>query len=464
MGDFGSLNIAYTGLNAHQKRISVIGENIANVNTPGYHRQRVELSPLENHSIGLFTGVGRVGGGVEITDVARMRNKILADHARHQSGVAESRTRTADSLQQLEQIVGGLNPGGIHDQMTAMFNSFDDLAGAPEDPSMRGVVLQRAENVVQGFSRTVASIDQLRDRTLATATDTVRSINQLSEQIATIDVEIAAALAVDADPNSLLDQRDLLVSELSATAAVDVIETEDGQVTISLDGHLLVTNGRSSTVAIETSADAALGALGYSRVAVVNPLGRELSITGGALQADLAALAQVIPDGRRAIDAVALDLATQANAAHQAGVGLDGSTGLNLFEVDAFGQLSVSTDVLGQPDKIAAAAAGAGQFDNSNARSLAQLADEAAGPLAAFVETVGVMGAKVASANGSAEAARVASAQAESLALAAGGVSLDEELTDLITAQRSYEASARLMTAIDEMLQTLINRTGLVGR
>ena len=464
MGDFSSLNIAYTGLNAHQKRISVIGENIANVDTPGYHRQRVQLSPIDNHSVGLITGVNRTGGGVEITDIARMRNQILSEHARHQSGVASSRARTADTLQQLEQTVGGLNPGGIHDQMTALFNSFDDLSGAPEDPATRGIVLQRAENVAQGFARTVSGINQLRDRTISSATDTVRSINSISEQIAVLDVEVAGAIAVDADPNTLLDKRDLLVSELSSLAAVDVIQSEDGQVTVSLDGYLLVTNGRSNSIAIETSADAALGALGYAKVAVVNPGGRELSIGGGALAADMAAIAQLIPDGRRQIDAVALELANQVNAAHRAGVGLDASTGLDMFAIGPEGQLTVSADVAGQPAKLAAAAAGSGQLDNSNARLLAQLADIPTGPLAVLVESVGTMAATVASATGSAEAAQAASAQAESLALAAGGVSLDEELTDLITAQRSYEASARLMTAIDEMLQTLINRTGLVGR
>ncbi len=464
MGDFSSLNIAYTGINAHQKRISVIGENIANVNTPGYHRQRVELSPINNLSVGVFTGVGRAGGGVEISDIARMRNQILSDHARAQSGVAASRIKSADTLMQLEQTIGGLNPGGLHDQMTALFNSFDDLAGAPEDPAMRSVVLQRAENVAQGFSRTVAGINQLRDRTFGSAGDTVRNINMLAEQIAVVDGEIAGAITVDADPNPLLDKRDLMVSELSALAAVDVIENDNGQVTVSLDGHLLVTNGRSSSLTIQTSADPGLGALGYTKVAVVNDSGRELVIPGGALGADLAALATVIPDGRREIDAVALDLATQVNAVHQAGVGLDASTGLNVFEIGPTGQLTVSVDVVGQPDKLAAAAAASGQLDNSNARELAQLADIPTGPLATFVESVGAMAAKAASATGSAEAAQAASAQAESLALATGGVSLDEELTDLITAQRSYEASARLMTAIDEMLQTLINRTGLVGR
>lgn len=461
---FGSLNIAYTGLNAHQKRINVIGENIANVNTEGYHRQRVELSPVDTFARGLISGVSRLSGGVEINDIARLRDKTLSDHARTQRGVSEARTAKAETLQQLEQVVGGLTPGGLHDQMTALFNSFDDLASAPNDPAMRQVTLQRAETVSQGFTRTAIAIDQVRDRTLASAEDTVENINSLSDQIARIDAEILGAISIDADPNALLDKRDMLVNDLAELAAVDVTETDAGQVTVSLDGQLLVSNGTARSISITLVPDATLGQLGYDHVAVVSPSGRELNVTGGKLSADLESLTVTIPDSRRDLDAVAAELATQVNTMHQVGVGLDGSTGNNLFEVGpASGQLQVSADVAGQPDKLAAATAGAGQYDNTNARDLAQLADAADGPLIAFVESVGALAVRVAAANGTADAAQAASAQADSLALAAGGVSLDEELTDLITAQRSYEASARLLTAMDEMLQTLIT-TGLVGR
>ncbi len=464
MPDFGSLNVAYTGIKAHEKRISTIGENIANVNTEGYHRQRVELSPIENLAATRLSGRYRAGAGVEVSDVARMRDQILSEHSRHQAGVAASRATTAETMLQIEQTVGGLNPGGLHDQMTSLFNSFDDLAGSPEDPAMRSVVLQRAENVAQGFTRTVQGINQLHRRSLDQVSDDVRQINAITEQIAIMDVEIAGAVNVGGDPNTLLDKRDALVSELSQLAAVNVVEDADGQVAVSIDGYLVVTNGRANEIRVATDSDPGLAALGYARVSVVDKNDRELAIAGGQLAAGISSLNQIIPDGRRDIDAMALDLTTQVNTLHQSGSGLDGSTGLDMFEINAAGHLMVSADVANMPDSVAAAAAGGGLLDNTNARQIAQLADIPTGPLANFVETIGSMAAKVASANGSAEAAQAASAQAESLALAAGGVSLDEELTDLITAQRSYEASARLMTAIDEMLQTLINRTGLVGR
>jgi flagellar hook-associated protein 1 FlgK len=464
MGDFGSLQIAYSGLRAQQKRMNIIGENIANVETPGYHKQRVELAPVDRLATSFLSGAQRAGGGVEIADIARLRDTILSNHARHQGSVAAQRSATSDLLVQLEQTIGGLDSGGLHDQMTAFFNSFDDLAGSPEDPAIRNVVLQRGETVVRAFSRVVTGINELHDRTFAETNDTVRAINSLSEQIASADDQISRAVTSGGHPNALFDTRDSLVDELATLADIDVIEQADGKTTISLDGFLLVSNGESRELSVVTSADPVLGPLGYAKVAVHDIYGRELTVTGGELAANLQALATVIPDAKRDVNTVAQELSDQVNAIHNTGAGLDGSTGLDFFNIDGAGVISISTDVAGQPELVAAAAAGAGQYDNSVAIDIAQLADGPTGPLAVFVEKVGSVASAVATATSGAQAAEAARTQAEALAMAAGGVSLDEELTELITAQRSYEAAARLMTAIDEMLGVLIERTGVVGR
>ncbi len=464
MPSFGSLNIAYTGLNAHQQRINVIGENITNVNTPGYHKQRVELSPIHNSASGLIVGEFRSGGGVEVTDIARVRDKTLSDHARAQGGRASLASEAADIVHAIEDLIGGLNDGGLHDQMTDLFNSFDDLAASPDDPALRRVVLQQAEILGQGFTRTAGDLDDLRSRVEEEIFDTVRSINSLASQIASADAEILGANTIDADPNTLTDQRDAMINELASLAAVTIVEQADGQVTIALDGQLLVSNGRSSEISVVYDADPTLTPLGYADIKIVNDRGRELTANAGTLAAQLAATQTVIPDGRRELDTVAEAMVDQVNAIHRAGEGLDGSTGNNLLEIGPnSGQVRISADVAGLPDRVATRALGAGVLDNTNVRELAQLADDPAGPLNDFVAMVGALAAQVAAADGQSNAAGVAKSQADTMALAAGGVSLDEELTELITAQRSYEASARIMTAIDEMLRTLMT-TGLVGR
>ncbi|MCP4227274.1 MAG: flagellar hook-associated protein FlgK [Actinomycetia bacterium] len=465
MSDFGGISIAYSGLNAQRKRMDVISENIANVNTPGYHRQRVEFTPVDNLASGMYSGrVGR-GGGVRASDVTRLREHVLSSHARIQGGVAAERSSTAGVLEELESIIGGLDSGGIHDQMNAMFNSFDDLASAPDDTALRQVVLQRAEAVADGFSRTATTIDQLRERTVSEAGDAVTSMNELAGQIAVLDSEILGAINVDAKPNALLDRRDTLVDELATYADITVIENSNGQVTISLDGQLLVSNGASSGLTLDSQADPGLGVLGYEKVSVINDNGRELNVKSGSLAAILVAVNISVPDAKQDLDTVSYSLVDDVNTVHQAGAGLDGSSGLNFFEAGpGRGQLYLSPDVIGQTDKIAAAATGVGRLDNSNARTMALLAEAPTGPVGQFAELVGSLAARVSTAKGSAVVAEAASDQATNLAISAGGVSLDEELTDLITAQRSYEAAARVMTAIDKTLQTLVTSTGLVGR
>jgi flagellar hook-associated protein 1 len=464
MSSFGALNIAYTGLNAHQQRINVIGENITNVNTPGYHRQRVALGPIENQSTGFIVGDSRTSGGVEVLDIGRLRDETLAAHARTQGGRAGGATEAANILHELEGIVGGLDPGSLHDKMTDMFNSFDDLAGSPDDPAMRRIVLQRAEIVAQGFTRTAGAIDDPRARVEEEVFDTVNSINTLAAKIASADAEILGATTINADPNTLTDKRDKMIDELAGLADVIVAEQSDGQISISLDGQLLVSNGRSHELAVAHAVDPTLTPLGYVHVGVVNDRGRELNVTGGRLSAKLNALQTTIPESRRELDTVATDLVGQLNAIHTVGEGFDGSTGNQLLELGpSSGEMRLSSDVAGQPDKVATRLAGGGPLDNGNVRQLAALADDPSGPLPGFVNMVGSLAARITTADGQAQAAESAKQQADTMALAAGGVSLDEELADLITAQRSYEASARIITAIDEMLQTLMS-TGLVGR
>ncbi|MEL6981984.1 MAG: flagellar hook-associated protein FlgK, partial [Actinomycetota bacterium] len=423
MPSFGSLNIAYTGLNAHQQRLNVIGENITNVNTPGYHKQRVELSPIHNSASGLIVGEFRSGGGVEVTDIARVRDKTLSDHARAQGARAGSASETSDILHAMEDLIGGLNDGGLHDQMTDLFNSFDDLAASPDDPALRRVVLQQAEILGQGFTRTGADLDDLRSRVEEEIFDTVRSINSLSAQIASADAEILGANTIDADPNTLTDQRDTMITELASLASVTIVEQADGQVTISLDGQLLVSNGVSSEIDVVYDADPALTPLGYADIKVVNDRGRELNATSGKLSAQMAATQTLIPDGRRELDTVAEALVNQVNAVHSAGEGLDGSTGNNLLEIGPnSGEVRISGDVVDQPDRVATRTLGAGQLDNGNVRELAQLADDPAGPLNDFVAMVGALAAKVSASDGQANAAEVAKSQDDTLALAAGGV------------------------------------------
>lgn len=467
MSNFGGLSTAVSGLGAHQRRIEVISENIANVNTPGYKRRVAQLAPLGHAEInGVFAGRGATGTGVEVKSIHRLGDTQLEQNARDHAGVAAGLNATVDALRRVEEAVGGLTPGGIGDQLTGLWNSFDDLGNAPDDPAMREVVLQKADNVSASFNRGADNLFKLRETEAGAFADRVADVNRLTEQIAEIDGQALAGNGDRSQVNGLLDTRDRLVGELAAIAPIDVATHQDGQLTITIDGYFVVSNSASRSLAVQQVEDPALTPLGLTRTAVVGESGRELRLASGELSGRQSTINDVIPDQIHQLDDIAAELVNQVNTLHSAGVAGDGSTGHDLFDLGPKGAftLSVSADVAGQPERLAAGGPGQGPLDDTTARTLAGLGEAAGGPRAGFDQMVTRLAGKVAAASTRAEASSSSAAVAANIAEGASGVSLDEELTDLITAQRAYEASARLITTIDQMLETLISRTGIVGR
>jgi flagellar hook-associated protein 1 FlgK len=290
-------------------------------------------------------------------------------------------------------------------------------------------------------------------------------VNGIITEVAELDRAIVSALAAGDTASGLLDQRDTLTTELAGLVDVRVTYELDGQSRVTLDGHSLVADGQASLLQMTTVPDAGLAALGYDRPALATLGGRVISLDGGSIHGHLQVANELVPEQRRGLDAVATSIATTVNALHAAGAGLDGSTGNNLFDPAGLtaSSFAVSADVLGQPSKIAASN-GSGVLDNSVALALASLGTAENGPAAAHADFITSLGTRVQTLMSRSQAAELTAARAVANERADTGVSLDEELADLVSAQRAYEASARMITTIDQMLDTLINRTGLVGR
>ncbi len=464
MSNFSGLNTSVTGLFAHRQRIDTISENIANVDTPGYTRQRTELTSIDTKYPGLFSGSGGQNAGVN-ADVVRQWDELLdsaAKQALSRSSELETQARILDGI---EAELGSLAPGNLADKLQQLWNSFDDLANDPADLAVRNVVLGNVENVASELRAEAAALDQLRSREVQQLTDGVTRVNELASTIAELDLGIAAGTAAGAAPSGLIDQRNRLVTELTSLVNASVGYDGNGQVRVLVDGHLLVGQGQAQTIKLEAVSDPSLGPLGYDRFAVTGSNGRELNLTGGKLAGELVGVNELVPQHRRALDDLAASIITSTNALHQAGTALDGSTGLSLFDPTSLSAttISVSADVAGRPSKLAASN-GSGALDNSVARSLATLGSDPSGPSTMQAKMIADLGSQLATLQSRSEAASFSFQRAEGSRQSAAGVNLDEELSDLISSQRAYEASARMISAIDEMLDTLINRTGLVGR
>ena len=465
MGSFGTLNTAYTGLWTHARRLDVIGENIANASTPGYRRRRVDLSAIEGpNSIGVFSGADRVGRGVEINSIDRVIDPILERHARTEAGRAAQLNVTAAALSDLEARWNAFNDGGLNQALLDFGAAFDNLVNNPEIAANRGLALQAGETLAAevrqaaGDGRDVAL--DLVDR----ATALVDRANALSDGIAALADRIKSAKAAGADSSSLEDERDRLIDELVNITNASVVYDDLGGVRVTVDGYPLVADNRASQLVVSTQPDATLPA-GLDRLVVSAADGRELNLSGGDLAGTQQAANVLIPEQLRALDTFATDLAAAVNAVHTAGQGSDGVSGRNLFDASA-GALGfvVSADVAGNADRIAVAAAGVGGYDTTTAEQMAALIDAPTGPTVAWRDITTNLAGLTAGTQVRAGAAADAANSADQQRIAASGVSLDEEMTELIAAQRAYEASARVISTVDSMLDTLINRTGLVGR
>ncbi len=441
------LNSGYTAIRAAQAALDTISHNIANATTEGYTRQRVDLTALP----GYVTGGGIVGQGVDIQSISRQRNQFLDEQARTEDARLAGMSARSHLLGQAEVRFGELD-AGIDVAVGDVFSALEELALHPDSSPVRVTVLDAMDRVA-GQLR--ATAEGLRGLELSSDTDVrvaVSQANDLIDQIADLNGQIVA-LSGAGSPNDLLDQRDRLVDQLSAMTGASSIRAENGAVRVSIGGLSLV----DGTSPVHLSVDAT-GTL-------THPDG---PIKAGGEIGGLVAFTQTdLPAMQAKLDAFANDLATAFNSQNAAGFTASGAAGGDLF--DATGGARALRVVATVPAELAVAGdATAATFDGTNAQAMADLrtTDLAGGGtlLERFrdiVTGVGVTAARAAGDLRSQESLTAATSRARE---SHHGVNLDEEMTNLIAHQRALEAAARVMSAIDEALSTLINRTGVVGR
>ena len=441
------LNTGYTAIRAAQAALDTISHNIANATTEGYTRQRVDQTSLPGYA----TGSGILGQGVDIASISRQRDHFLDEQARTEDSRFAGMNARSQLLSQAEVRFGELD-AGIDVSLGEAFASLEELALHPESTPVRHTVLDALDNVA---TRLRATAEGLHGLELAADTDVrvaVSEANNLITQIADLNGRIVG-LSGAGSPNDLLDQRDRLVDQLSSLTGAESIRGAHGAVRVSLNGLSLVDGISPVTLHVDAS-----GTVTHPDGAI--RLGGEIGGLVTFTQTDLPAM-------QAKLDAFATELATAFNTQNAAGFMASGAAGGPLFAIGG-GARDLQMVATGPADLAVAGSSTAATFDGGNAQAMADLrtTNLAGGGtlLARFrdvVTGVGVTAARAASDLRSQQSLQSASSLARE---SRHGVSLDEEMTNLIAHQRALEAAARVMSAIDETLGTLINRTGVVGR
>lgn len=470
LGLFGTLNLATRSLATQRQGTEVAGHNLANVNNPAYARQRLAIET----SAAVPSEMGPQGTGANAVAILRLRDALLDRQLLSEGSVLGSLSAQQKALQyaqaNLAQLVdrqasgaagasatGGVGgQHGLAEELSGLFNAFQSLSTNPTSTAERQVLLLKAQDLATQFNQVVGRIDDLNRLLDDDLESDVQTANGLLGQIAKLNEQIVKIENGGGHANDLRDVRQQRLEELGKLVSLTTTEQSTGAIEVAVNGVSLVSGG-SVLDPLETY-DPGTG----QRLVRAQASGTPLNPTGGSLHGIVevrdGALATLGADIHR----LASQLITEVNALHAGGFGLAGTTGEAFFTGTDAATIGVNAALLADPSRIQASGVAGAAGDNQVILALAQLADRKHAVLGnqTFAEnygqTVTRMGQSLASLNSQIDneniVHRMLSQQRDSIS----GVSLDEEMTDLIRFQKAFEASARLVSVVDEMLDVVI--------
>lgn len=463
---YGVLNIGGKALLAQQKGIYVTGNNIANVNTPGYTRQRLNLSS----DVPVNTAVGPVGTGVTATDVERIYQRFLGVQINNETQTRGNWEAQQEMLGRVEMVFDESGGYGLNRVMSDFWTAWQDLSNNPSGPVERSVLVAKSQIMAQTFAKNYQDLETIQRDIDTMIEGAAAEINALSEKVAHLNEKIIQMEAGGATAADYRDQRELLLNELSDLIDIASFENSAGGVTVSVgSGQPLV----ESTDAYRLSTQ--LNAAGNQNITWIdadsNAVDITASIAGGKIKGWLDARDIDIRDYLDRLDTLAQGLMSEVNTLHAAGYGLDGSTGNDFFTATGTApakNMQVNSTIV-QDDRLIAAAQsfdtvpGDKPGDNANSIAIANLmnARTLSGNTATFdayyEALIGDVGYEVQQAGAYFEHQSEMVHQLENYRESISGVSIDEEMVNLVKYQNAYQAAAKLITTADEMMQSVLN-------
>ncbi len=433
ISSFSGLQSSLRALTAQQAALDTTAHNIANVNTKGYSKQSVELAAALPYTLsaGLTqSGAGaQLGQGVDVLGFRRARDVFGDLQFRTQQMLSGDASTQAQALDQAQDLAGEPSDTGINALLAKYHNSWQALSDHPESTAAKAGLIGAAKSLATAINQLdsgLAAIQTTASSQYTALTGTQGPVQASAAELATLNQSIVDATARGQQPNDLLDRRDLLLDDLSQYGQVSVTDLGNGGISVQFgDAAAPLVNGSTVTwpQALTTATGGKLGAL-----------------------LDIGSATGTVGTYRTTLDAMANSLATTTNAIHPTAF-FSGTTAATLAVV--------ATTATVQAGSTGAAGA------NDVALAMGALRGGAAD--SAYAGLVRDMGAGAADAQRRADTSSALAASADARRQAVSGVSLDEEMVDMLKFQRGYQAASRALSTMDEMLDVLINRTGKVG-
>jgi len=465
---FFGLDIARRALQAQMRALDVVGHNIANANTPGYSRQVAVFAttpPYPAPMLNSMIQAGQVGTGVQIEAIRRLRDQFVEMQLRNETESLGRWNARYEALKQVELFLAEPSDYGLRDALDQFWQSLQDLHQQPESDAARAVVRERALLLAASFQHVHKQLTDLRLDLNRLVELEVQKVNTLIERLANINAQIHRVHLSGHDPNDLLDQRDQLILELAEIVDISVLERDNRTVQISINGFSIVDG--EQWIALQAVKDPSDNML-YVHWSVT---GQKLNITNGRLAGVLEARDQLVKGYLDDIDLLAKTVIDRFNEQHEKGYTLENppQTGITFFTGTGAKDIAVDNNILQNLALIAASGDGT-PGNGANALALSRVFHEPftelgnvsiADYLRSIVASVGVT-TQQAHSMVTSQTALVDHLHARRESVS--GVSLDEEMIDMVRFQQAYAAAARVVTAMDEALETIILRMGLVGR
>lgn len=482
----GTINSAFSmmsqALDADQAALNVVANNVANANTPGYTEEAPtwqQNQPIEINGISNGTGVTETGATSQRDHVLEAR----LDQQQQLASASGSRLAALNTVQALFTPASGSassTAGDIGSDITAFFNSFSSLEANPTSNPLREEVLSSASTLAGDVSNAAASLNAQKSALDQEASGAASQINALTSNLAQLNLQIQST-SPNADAETLEDQRQQDLSQLSQLIGINQVTTENNGLSITTTaGQLLVSNGSSFQMTSGTVGGVTDFFVGTADIT------KQLETGGGSLGGDLTARDQDIPTVMTSLDQLAYTVSTQVNALNNAGTDGNGATGaavpssttgawtLDIFSPppnfaanqasggnDVSGSAAAMSVVMTDPNGISASALGQGTGDGSNATAMASLGSQAIAsgqtPInfySNFVSTLGSTVSDVQSEN-TAQNASVTQLQTQNDALSS--VNLNDEASSMTTLERSYQAASQVFTMLNTIMTSALN-------
>lgn len=443
-------DISRRSLAIYQRALDLTSHNISNASNPDYSRQRVELVNETPEKVNGFMW----GTGVKIAQITRARDTLLDRQIINYNQKFTNQEKQSAILSQVEQVFAEPGDLGLSGVLDGFFNAWHELSATPNSIPLRNSVINAAQKIstkVEGLNK---DLDIVRSDMVNDFREQVSDINELLKNIQSFNARIFEATSIGDDPNDLLDQRDKAIDDLSKIVNISVALDTNNIANVSIGGVFAV----DASYAVE---------FGYSvnqdKLSLVSALDQKTAkVTGGEINALAEIYNNTIPAYTNEINSIVNKLVESVNSIHQTGYTITDPLRSNIkfFEGYENGKLKINEDIISDPRLIAVSADGtAGNSDI--AIKLGELSDKKVIDGLTFSEKYASLISRIGSDKVAVDALmdsnKLVLDQLQSQKASYSGVSVDEEMTNILIFQRAYQASAKVITVADEMIQTLLN-------